>query len=161
MLVHGGMAQDVGPILEMVTERYLLRSEAEWAARQTACKILDEILEDLRAGDVRAIGGATQRNFDGPIQTIIPWASNLYTETLIHEVRAEFGEDFLGILDAGRHVGRRHGIYLRSRRAKPRRKKRLGEMMREVSEDSQAACRSRWSRWSTILRSMSAGHLRS
>src|SRR5262249_36330629 len=28
VLVHGGMAQNVGPILEMVTEKYLLRSEA-------------------------------------------------------------------------------------------------------------------------------------
>jgi len=83
VLVHGGMAQDVGPILEMVTERYLLRSEAEWAGRLQACTILDEIIADLRAGDVRAIGSATQRNFEGPIQTIIPWASNLYTETLI------------------------------------------------------------------------------
>jgi hypothetical protein len=33
VLVHGGMAQNVGPILEMVTEKYLLRSEAEWEAR--------------------------------------------------------------------------------------------------------------------------------
>ena len=30
VLVHGGMAQNVGPILEMVTQRYLLRSEREW-----------------------------------------------------------------------------------------------------------------------------------
>ena len=30
VLVHGGMAQNVGPILEMVSEKYLLRSEAEW-----------------------------------------------------------------------------------------------------------------------------------
>ena len=30
VLVHGGMAQNVGPILEMVTEKYLLRSEPEW-----------------------------------------------------------------------------------------------------------------------------------
>ncbi len=36
VLVHGGMAQNVGPILEMVTEKYLLRSEAEWKARQEA-----------------------------------------------------------------------------------------------------------------------------
>ena len=50
VLVHGGMAQDVGPILEMVAERYLLRSNAEWTARQTACKVLDEIIEDLRDG---------------------------------------------------------------------------------------------------------------
>jgi hypothetical protein len=34
VLVHGGMAQNVGPILEMVTEKYLLRSGAEWQARQ-------------------------------------------------------------------------------------------------------------------------------
>ena len=92
VLVHGGMAQDVGPILEMVTERYLLRSEAEWSGRLQACTILDEIIADLRVGDVRAIGSATQRNFEGPIQTIIPWASNLYTETLIDEVRKAFGQ---------------------------------------------------------------------
>ena len=36
VLVHGGMAQDVGPILEMVTEKYLLRAEAEWQGRLTA-----------------------------------------------------------------------------------------------------------------------------
>ena len=83
VLVHGGMAQDVGPILEMVTERYLLRSEKEWTARREAMGILDDVLDELRAGDVRAIGGSTGRNFDGPIQTIIPWAGNLYTATLM------------------------------------------------------------------------------
>ena len=41
--------------------------------------MLDEVLVELRRGDVRAIGGLTERNFDGPIQTIIPWAANLYT----------------------------------------------------------------------------------
>src|SRR5213592_322195 len=83
VLVHGGMAQDVGPILEMVTEKYLLRSEAEWKGRQEAMGIVDRIVADLRAGDLQSLGSATQRNFLGPIQTIIPWASNLYTETLI------------------------------------------------------------------------------
>jgi hypothetical protein len=96
VLVHGGMAQDVGPILEMVTEKYLLRSEAEWQGRQQAIRTLDEILGNLRAGDVAAIGAATQRNFEGPIQTIIPWASNLYTETLIGRVREEMGAGFWG-----------------------------------------------------------------
>ena len=38
VLVHGGMAQDVGPILEMVTERYLLRTDDAWAARKQACR---------------------------------------------------------------------------------------------------------------------------
>src|SRR5204862_3866752 len=66
VLVHGGMAQDVGPILEMVTEKYLLRSEAEWKGRQEAMSLLDEIVADLRAGNVRGLGSATQRNFFGP-----------------------------------------------------------------------------------------------
>ena len=83
MLVHGGMAQNVGPILEMVTEKYLLRSEAEWAARQEAIAVLRSIEAALGRGDVREIAGATTHNFFGPIQTIIPWASNHYTETLI------------------------------------------------------------------------------
>lgn len=96
VLVHGGLAQDVGPILEMVTEKYLLRSEAEWAGRGAATGILDEVLRDLRCGDIRAIGGATQRNFDGPIQTIIPWAGNLYTDLLIREARHAMGRDFAG-----------------------------------------------------------------
>ena len=32
VLVHGGMAQNVGPVLEMVTEKYLLRDDREWAS---------------------------------------------------------------------------------------------------------------------------------
>ncbi|MBK9713632.1 MAG: UTP--glucose-1-phosphate uridylyltransferase [Kouleothrix sp.] len=96
VLVHGGMAQNVGPILEMVTEKYLLRSEAEWAARRQAGGILNEILAALRAGDIPSVGDATTRNFFGPLQTIIPWASNLYTETLIEQTRAGFGRDFWG-----------------------------------------------------------------
>src|SRR5581483_11893807 len=41
VLVHGGMAQNVGPILEMVTEKYLLRSQAEWKARKSMLGILE------------------------------------------------------------------------------------------------------------------------
>jgi len=96
VLVHGGMAQDVGPILEMVTEKYLLRSAAEWRGRRQAIAILDEAVDCLTRGDIHGIGAATQRNFDGPIQTIIPWAGNLYTETLVRRARAEMGEAFHG-----------------------------------------------------------------
>ena len=132
ILVHGGMAQDVGPILEMVTERYLLRSDAEWKARQSACTILDEILEDLRSGDVRAIGAATQRNFEGPIQTIIPWASNFYTETLIREVRRIFGDAFWGFWMLGGMSGGGMGFIFDPRR-KAEAQNRLDALMKEVS----------------------------
>ena len=131
VLVHGGMAQDVGPILEMVTERYLLRSEAEWAGRLQACTILDEIIADLRAGDVRAIGDATQRNFDGPIQTIIPWANNLYTETLIDEVRKAFGPAFWGFWMLGGMSGGGMG-FIFDPAHKLEAQKRLGILMRDA-----------------------------
>ena len=96
VLVHGGMAQNVGPILEMVTEKYLLRSEAEWKGRQEALGILDQILSALGENDIQKIGAATSRNFHGPLQTIIPWASNFYTESIIQRVRTDFDKDFWG-----------------------------------------------------------------
>jgi hypothetical protein len=132
VLVHGGMAQDVGPILEMVTERYLLRSDAEWKARQDAGKILDEIVEKLRSGDVRAIGSATERNFEGPLQTMIPWASNLYTETLIQEVRAVFGDAFWGFWMLGGMSGGGMG-FIFDPAHKEEAQVRLSDLMREVS----------------------------
>ncbi len=96
VLVHGGMAQDVGPVLEMVTEKYLLRCSKEWAGRQDAMQILETVLGHLREGNIRGVGECTQANFNGPIQTIIPWAANLYTDTLIREARAAMGDDFWG-----------------------------------------------------------------
>ncbi|NJN25823.1 MAG: UTP--glucose-1-phosphate uridylyltransferase [Cyclobacteriaceae bacterium] len=96
VLVHGGMAQDVGPILEMVTEKYLLRSSKEWEARKEALKIYDALVEKLKTGDIRALGAYTTRNFEGPIQSIIPWASNKYTELIIETVKSAFKDDFWG-----------------------------------------------------------------
>lgn len=96
VLVHGGMAQNVGPILEMVTEHYLLRSEQPWQARQTASGILDEIVEALEQGDVQRVGSLTTRNFEGPLQRIIPWATNHFTDQLIAACRGRYGDRFWG-----------------------------------------------------------------
>ena len=96
VLVHGGMAQNVGPILEMVTEKYLLRSEREWNARHHAMKILDEVVLALRQGDVKRVGEVTTENFQGPLQDIIPWATNLFTDELIASTHKKYGEDFWG-----------------------------------------------------------------
>ncbi len=138
VLVHGGMAQDVGPILEMVTEKYLLRSEAEWRGRQDAMRILDEILGRLRTGDVAGVGAATERNFAGPIQAIIPWASNLYTETLIRRVRAEMGADFQGFWMLGGMSGGGMGFIFEPG-AKARAQERLENIMRETKRSLERA----------------------
>ena len=87
VLVHGGMAQNVGPILEMVTEKYLLRSRGGMGGPAGGHR-RDAVDRGGPAPRRRARRSprATTRNFFGPIQTIIPWASNHYTETLIEQV---------------------------------------------------------------------------
>jgi hypothetical protein len=101
VLLHGGMAQNVGPILEMVTEKYLLRGADEWRARQELRVIFDEILECLRAGDVRRLAGCTTRNWNGPLKTIIPWVTNAFTETIIARAKQRLAADFWGFLMLG------------------------------------------------------------
>jgi hypothetical protein len=131
VLVHGGMAQDVGPILEMVTEKYLLRSEAEWQGRKEAMCILDEIVAHLKNGEIQRIGAATERNFDGPIQTIIPWATNLYTRTLIDRVRGEMGQAFWGFWMLGGMSGGGMG-FIFSPETKARAQERIQAIMSET-----------------------------
>lgn len=138
VLVHGGMASDVGPILEMVTEKYLLRSKEEWEGRQRAQELFDQILEALREGDTRRIGACTQENFDGPIQTIIPWAANQFTQRLIGAVRAEFAEDFHGFWMLGGMSGGGMG-FIFAPEAKPRALERLPGMMREIKKRMERA----------------------
>ncbi len=105
VLVHGGMAQNVGPILEMVTEKYLLRSESEWTARHDAIALFNKMVSALRMGEIPAIGEATHRNFHGPLQKIIPWCTNAYTEELITRCQAEYGEQFHGFWMLGGMAG--------------------------------------------------------
>ena len=121
VLVHGGMAQNVGPILEMVTEKYLLRSEAEWKARKEAMSLMRSIEKALSRGSVLDLARATTRNFFGPIQTIVPWASNCYTETLIAETQARFGQAYWGFLMLGGMSGGGMGfVFDPARKPRPR-----------------------------------------
>jgi hypothetical protein len=138
VLVHGGMAQNVGPILEMVTEKYLLRSDAEWQARREAGAVLDEIIAAVEAGDVGRIAAATTRNFFGPIQTIIPWATNLYTETIIARVRERFGADFRGFWMLGGMAGGGMG-FIFTPQVKAAAQAALAEIMRRTKRELEHA----------------------
>jgi hypothetical protein len=132
------MAQNVGPILEMVTEKYLLRSGEEWVARQEAMRILDEIVTGLRAGRIQELAGLTTRNFQGPIQTIIPWATNLFTERLIARVREEFGAQFWGFWMLGGMSGGGMG-FIFAPGQKARAQERLQAIMSGAKEELQTA----------------------
>jgi hypothetical protein len=96
VVVHGGMSANVGPILEMVTEKYLLGGEIEWQARQRLVAMFNKVVDALRAGDMRRLGGLTTEMFEGPLAAIIPWVSNYYTEQLITDARRAFGAKFWG-----------------------------------------------------------------
>ena len=116
VLVHGGMAQNVGPILNMVTEKYLLRGEAEWAGRREALAIFDRIVDAVRSADVRALGTLTTRNWEGPIKGIIPWVSNRFTEAIIDEAKRALGDDFWGFLMLGGMSGGGMAFFVDPRR---------------------------------------------
>jgi hypothetical protein len=112
VLMHGGMASNVGPILEMVSEKYLLRGEKEWQARQQTNQIFDNILTAIKEGDVKKLGANTANNFAGPIKTIIPWATTYFTEQLITKAKNKFGEDYYGFLMLGGMSGGGMGMFV-------------------------------------------------
>lgn len=138
VLVHGGMAQNVGPILEMVTEKYLLRSTSEWTARHDAISLLNEIATALRAGDIPAVGQATHRNFHEPLQQIVPWCSNAYTEELIRRCQEKFGDRFHGFWMLGGMAGGGMG-FIFDPSARDTAREWLQEMMLQVKQSMQDA----------------------
>ncbi|MVN23162.1 UTP--glucose-1-phosphate uridylyltransferase [Mucilaginibacter arboris] len=112
VLMHGGMASNVGPILEMVSEKYLLRGEKEWNARQQTNRIYDQILNAIKTGDIKSLGASTASNWEGPIKTIIPWASTFFTEQIIAKAKKQFGEDYYGFLMLGGMSGGGMGMFV-------------------------------------------------
>lgn len=116
VLMHGGMASNVGPILEMVTEKYLLRGEKEWEARQQTNQIFDNILGAIKEGDVRKIAANTAQNWEQSIKQIIPWASTYFTEQIIAKAKKQFGEDYYGFLMLGGMSGGGMGMFVNPER---------------------------------------------
>ncbi len=111
VLIYGGMAQNVGPILEMVTEKYLVRAEKEWDARLQAQRIFECIVQALERGDIRRVAQLTTENFTGPLQAIIPWCTNRFTDSMIEQCRVRWGDQFWGFLMLGGMSGGGMGFF--------------------------------------------------
>ena len=101
VLVHGGISQDVGPILEMVTEKYLLKYESEWKARLRGIHLFDKIVDAVKSGDMKELGRLTTEDWEESIQKVIPGVNNAFTEELISLAKNEFGEHYWGFLMLG------------------------------------------------------------
>jgi len=80
----------------------------------------------------------TTRNFNEPIQTIIPWANNHFTESLIRRVREEFGKNFWGFWMLGGMSGGGMGFIFEPEH-RPRAQERLGVVMSELKRELQNA----------------------
>ena len=138
VLMHGGMASNVGPILEMVSEKYLLRGEKEWDARQQTNQIFDNILEAIREGDIRKLAANTASNFAGPIKTIIPWATTYFTEQLIAKAKAAFGDDYYGFLMLGGMSGGGMGMLVNPEKYEEAKEKIL-RLLKETKNELSSA----------------------
>ena len=138
VLVHGGLAQNVGPILEMVTEKYLLRNAREWQARAAMRMIFDDILQTVHTGDIRRLAQLTTANWDGPLKAIIPWVTNDFTESVIRRARARYGADYWGFLMLGGMSGGGMGFFANPIHC-PAFRDDLLEMMHESKEQLQHA----------------------
>ena len=150
VLVHGGMAQNVGPILEMVTEKYLLRCQPEWQARQEAMAIMRAIESALEGGDIREIARPRRKTFRPPpdhhplgLEPLYPNAHRPH--------RGALRQRLLGLSDAGRNFRRRHGLQLRSAAEDGSPGLLAGRNESSEARAPASRCPSPWSRWSTIL----------
>ncbi len=133
VLVHGGISQDVGPILEMVTEKYLLKYEKEWEARLKGIELFDKIVEALRSGDMKKLGRLTTEDWEVPIQDVIPWVNNAFTEDLINNAKEEFRDDYYGFLMLGGMSGGGMAFIINPA-INDAFKKRISEIMIELKE---------------------------
>ncbi len=101
IMVHGGLSMNVGPILEMVTTRYLLRYRDEWHARLKGYEYFSSIVEANKTGNMKRMGNFCSEDWENALKVMIPWTSNAFTEELIAEAKARFGKDYWGFLMLG------------------------------------------------------------
>jgi galactokinase/mevalonate kinase-like predicted kinase len=101
VLVHGGLSQDVGPILEMVTEKYLLKYETEWNARLRGIQLFDKIVDAMKSGNMKELGRLTTEDWEESIKKVIPGVNNSFTEDMISQVKKEFNDNYWGFLMLG------------------------------------------------------------
>jgi len=101
-------------------------------------QVLDDVVAALRDGDIQRIGELTTHNFFEPLQTIIPWASNYYTEQLIQKVKSHYGEKFWGFWMLGGMSGGGMG-FIFDPTIRTEAQDFLGKVMLETKQENQHA----------------------
>lgn len=109
VLVNGGTGQDVGPVLRMNTEKYILRQMVSWEARKNTENRFDKIEEALYKGDVKELGILEIQYFTDRTKISI-LANNIYHQMVYERLKDKFGDDLWGYDSTGGRAGA-GGIY--------------------------------------------------
>ena len=101
VLVHGGLSINVTKTLQEVTEKYLLKNKDAAHARQLIIKKFDDFYKYISCGDIKNLSKLTTDIFYNELRLIIPDVTNLYTETIIENLKNKLGDDYYGFMMLG------------------------------------------------------------
>ncbi|NLD46064.1 MAG: hypothetical protein GX660_02535, partial [Clostridiaceae bacterium] len=102
--VNGGTGQDVGPVLRMITENYILKEKTSWDARLRTENRYDKILEALLHGNIKELGKLESEDFEDR-RLISPLSDNLYHQKVYAQLKSKFKEDLWGYDSTGGRAG--------------------------------------------------------
>lgn len=131
VLVNGGTGQDVGPVLRMITEKYILRDKTAWNARISTENRFDKILDALLKGDIRELGHLEAEDFKDRTE-ISMLSDNLYHRKVFTRLKEIFKDDLWGYDSTGGRAGA-GGIFI----INPRCRKAFEEAFLSVSAQVQ------------------------
>ncbi len=104
VLVNGGTGQDVGPVLRMITEKYILRDKEAWNARVSTENRFDKIFDSLLKGDIKELGRLEDEDFKDRAK-ISMLSDNLYHRKVYKRLKELFKDDLWGYDSTGGRAG--------------------------------------------------------
>ncbi|MDP4182983.1 MAG: UTP--glucose-1-phosphate uridylyltransferase, partial [Bacillota bacterium] len=103
-LVNGGTGQDVGPVLRMITEQYILKDKIAWNARLRTEDRFPQILNALKSGNIKLLGQLESEDFRD--RTLISSLSNnLFHQKVFDQLKLTFRDDLWGYDSTGGRAG--------------------------------------------------------
>ena len=109
---HGGQSINIGAILTLVSNKYLLRSSQAFRARQCSVSLFPRILNAFIRGNIREMAALLQTQYYNYLLTVIPSAGSEFTDRLLSCLSEEFDSDFWGLWVLGSSSGGGMGIFI-------------------------------------------------
>lgn len=133
VLVNGGTGQDVGPVLRMITEKYILKDKIAWNSRIKTENRFDKILSSLLKGDLREIGHLEEEDFYDRTK-ISMLSNNLYHQKVFTHLKEIFKDDLWGYDSTGGRAGA-GGIFIINPKCREQFEKAFLTVSQQVQEE--------------------------